>query len=200
MNLKKSPEVEEKSPIIPSRAVPKKQKKKKTKKKIEPKRAVRNPQPRAIPEREDNIRCDQILREATVSDHFATQKLKSTECSPARFLLLCAASKTFSTNEYKLARFIASRAQKITTLGAKYRIQHPLQSSDLAGDYILLTTIAKLQKSRWWVEGKDLINFIRLINFGRIYFNPNFYLDVTVISHWRVTISFYGRHLSRLKF
>ena len=158
MNFKRSP-VEEKSPILPSRGPVKKKKAKKPKKKIEARRASKNPQPRAIVEREDTARCDQILREATVSDQFATQKLKSTECSPARFLLLCAASKTFSTDEYKLARFIASRAQKITTLGAKYRIQHPLQSSDLAGDYILLTTIAKLQKTRWWVEG-NLINYI----------------------------------------
>lgn len=168
------PESESKSPILePRLPVPKpavKPKNRKTvknaatqkkppaktgrvKKKLVTQKATLNRQPRPNAQREQPSRCDLVLREAQVSDKFATDKLKSTECSPARFLMLCNASSEFSKPEYSLARFIASRAAKISALGAKFRIQHPLQSSDLAGDYILLATICKMQKTRWWCEG-----------------------------------------------
>ena len=146
---------------VPKKPVKQDKKPKKPKKKLATKKATSTRHPRPHPNRDqDNpSRCDQVLRESQISDKFATNKLKTTECTPARFLMLCNASAEFGKPEYNLARFIASRAAKISALGSKFRIQHPLQSSDLAGDYILLSTICKLQKTKWWVEGQLLCFF-----------------------------------------
>ena len=99
-------------------------------------------------------KIDNVLRTTAVSDKFATGRIKSQEMSPARFLMLCSASKEFGKKEYALARYLACRAQKITSLGGRLRIQHPLMSSDTASEYITITHLCKLQKTTWWLECK----------------------------------------------